>query len=104
MEESPLDPWAAGSEAVEVKTGHCLQGLEEMEMEVDTAETTMVHALLALAAADKMSLMYFELQVARVGIVGLVNWRSSSTPAPAQEREVQAKHDQHGLAVSRGPW
>lgn len=101
VEESLLDPWAAESGVVEVKTGHCPQELEEMV--VDTAETTMVHALLALAAVDKMSTMYFELQVAGVEIVGLVNSMSSSTPS-VQEREVQAKHDQHGLAVSRGPW
>jgi hypothetical protein len=102
VEESPLDPWAAESGAVEVKTGHCPQGLEEMA--ADTAETTMVHALLALAVADKMSMVYFELQVVRVEIVGLVNWMSFSTPESGQEREVQAKHDQHDLAVNRGPW
>jgi hypothetical protein len=99
--ENPRGLWAVESEVVAAKIGHCPRRLGETE--VDTTETTIVHALLALAAADKMLVKDFEQQVARAQI-DLVSWMSSSTPQSAQEREVQAKHDQHGRAVSRESW
>lgn len=102
MERNPLDSLEVGLEGVEVKTGHYLHGLEETA--VDTTETTTVHALLALAVADKMSTMHFELQAAGTEIVGLVNWMSSSRPESVQEGGVQAKHDRHGHVVSRELW
>lgn len=102
VEGNPLDSSEVGLEAVEVKTGHSLRELEGMV--ADTTETTTVHTLLALAVADKMSTMHFEPRVAGTEIVDLVNWISSSRHGSAQERGVQAKHNQHGHVVSRELW
>lgn len=99
---NPLGPWAAGSEVVEVRTDRRPQGREKTA--VDTAGTRMVHVLLELALADKMSVKYFEPQVARAEVVGLGSLMLSSMAEPAQEREVQGKHDQHGLAANREPY